>query len=174
QYWHLGDGGLLDNTGADTLYELVVRRVRGGSGLSHALVLVADAGAPVDAEGSRNTADLSIFSSNPAAVVSVAQARGNAFADLFWQQQRETLGIPFDTIVFRFDTAEIADWPASCTAVRDDGPTIREHLSAIETALDIGDCDADLIIAAAHDLVRRRLDEASDILARHGLAAVWP
>lgn len=174
QYWHLGDGGLLDNTGADTLYELVMRRVHGEGGLQRALVLVADAGAPMDPDGSRGTADLSIFTSNPGAVVTVAQARGNAFAELFWQQQRETIGIPFDTIVFRFDAAELADWPASCTSEREADLSILVHLGAVPTALEIGDCDADLMIAAARDLVRRRLDEAADILARHGLAAAWP
>lgn len=169
QYWHLGDGGIIDNSGADSLRELVVRGVGSGN-LTSALIFVADAGAPHDAERSRSTADLSLFTSNPGAVVDVAQARGNALAELAWAQARETIGIPFDTVVFRFNEAEIADWPDSCAAEQASGRLITDHLSAIATALDVGDCEADLLVSAARAIVDRRLAEAAETLRRHGLA----
>jgi predicted acylesterase/phospholipase RssA len=169
QYWHLGDGGIIDNTGADSLREMVVRGVAAGT-LTSALLFVADAGLLPDAERSLATADLSLFTSNPGAVVDTAQARGNALADLFWEQQRATLGIPFDTIVFRYDEADFADWPGSCAAERDAGGVIPDLIVAIPTALDISDCEADLLKSAAHALVERRLGEEAETLARHGLA----
>ena len=169
QYWHLGDGGIIDNTGADTLRELVVRQVRHGSGLDRALILIADAGMALDPETSRNTRDLSLFTNNPGAVVGVAQLRGEAYAELFWAREQETLGIPFDTIVLRYTNAEIADWPATCEEERAEGRSIAAHIRAIPTALDISDCDADLMAAAARDVVDRRLGEAVGVLRRHGL-----
>ncbi len=169
QYWHLGDGGIVDNTGADTLRELVVRQVRHGAGLDRALILIADAGMALDPETSRNTRDLSLFTNNPGAVVGVAQLRGEAYAELFWARERETLGIPFDTIVFRYTDAEIADWPATCDDEREEAQSIAAHIRAIPTALDISDCDADLMAAAARDLVDRRLGEAREVLRLHSL-----
>ena len=169
QYWHLGDGGIIDNTGADTLRELVVRGVHDGS-LTGALIFVADAGARSDPEVSLSTADLSIFTSNPGAVVDVAQARGIAYSNLFWQRVEQEIGIPFDTITFRHDEAEIAEWPESCSAEQATGQTIDAHLSTIPTALDISECDADLIKAAADEIVQRRLAESGAILSRHGIS----
>lgn len=168
QYWHLGDGGIIDNTGVDTLREMAVRGVHEG-GLSSALIFVADAGAGMDPEGSRASRDLSIFTSNPGAVVDVAQLRGNAYAELFWERERETIGVPFDAIVFRFDQAEIADWPASCAAERQSGQEIIAYVARIPTLLEISPCNADLIAAAARELVQRQLRDSADVLRRHGL-----
>lgn len=169
QYWHLGDGGIIDNTGADTLRELVVRGVHDEQ-LTSALIFVADSGARSDPEVSLSTADLSIFTSNPGAVVDVAQARGIAYSNLFWQRVEQEIGIPFDTITFRHDDATITAWPESCTAERATGQTIEDHISMIPTALDISACDADLIKAAAAEIVQRRLVESVAILNRHGIA----
>ncbi|MEZ5668683.1 MAG: patatin-like phospholipase family protein [Alphaproteobacteria bacterium] len=169
EYWHLGDGGIIDNTGADTLRELVARRA-GAGGLAHALILIADSGTAIDSDASLAASDLSIFTSNPGAVVEIAQARGNAYAELFWAEQAARIGIPFDTIVFRYTDAELTAWPASCTAASRSGQSLAARLAAVPTALDIDDCDADLIAAAALDVVSRRLDQSGDILARHGLS----
>ena len=116
QYWHLGDGGIIDNTGADTLHEMVVRRMHGTTRLASALILIADAGAPPDPEGSLASRDLSVFTSNPGAVVDMAQARATAYADVFWSRERAEASIPFDAITFRFTEARITEWPASCAA----------------------------------------------------------
>lgn len=168
QYWHLGDGGIVENTGADALRELAARGAHNGT-LTSALFLIADASAPHGTQRSFDSADLSIFTSNPGAVVDVAQLRGAAFADLFWERERETIGIPFDTIVFRFNESEIAAWPDSCAAESQANESINAYLSTVPTGLDIGACDADLLAAAAGDLVRRRLAESVSILQQHGL-----
>lgn len=168
QYWHLGDGGIVENTGADALRELAARGAHDAT-LASALILISDASAPHGTERSFEAADLSIFTSNPGAVVDVAQLRGAAFAELFWERERETIGIPFDTIVFRFNESEITTWPASCAAESQSHESINAYLSTVPTGLDIGACDADLLKAAAGDLVRRRLAESEPILQRHGL-----
>lgn len=166
QYWHLGDGGIIDNTGADTLRELVVRGVARGT-LERALILVADAGLLPDAERSRATADLSLFTSNPGAVVDVAQARGNALAELLWEQQAASLGIPADTITFRYTDAQLSGWPEACADAQDG--EIAAFVGAIPTALDIGDCEAELMRAAARAVVEQRLRQSANILLRHGI-----
>lgn len=173
QYWHLGDGGIYDNAGVDTVRELIERRVAERR-LRRALVFVADAGRMRDAEISRSQRDLSVYTNATGAVVEVAQARGAGYSELYWRRKSRTLGVPIDTISFRYTDTRVRDWPDSCDFGGRRGAEIARHIADIPTDLEITECDADLIEAAAAEIVPRRLAEHRAALRRHGLAPGQP
>jgi predicted acylesterase/phospholipase RssA len=167
EWWHLGDGGMIDNSGVDTLEEVVLEAVESGRGVSSAALLVLDASRVVRNSEAKRSATYGLFSNDPSRIVIVTKARGEAFHEYAWDRRQRDLaerGVRADQIQLRYMAAELASWPESCRSERRaaDGPAatpqaVRDRLEAIPTMLSIDDCGADLVERAAHQVVHAQL-----------------
>lgn len=165
EWWHLGDGGVVENLGTDSLEEILLRRlVAGGPPLEQALILSVDSGAHPSPEQLRRMDNFRMNSSPSRVnlVVITPRARGQAYHDVFWDElvgELEKEGIGFEKITFRHSEAELGTLPASCAGKTSAEMSIREQLLDIPTLLMIDDCNADLLEKAAHQLVHSILDD---------------
>lgn len=151
-YWHLGDGGIIDNTGADTLEEIAMRGVSRGE-VKRVHILSIDAGRRTGADEMMAQRNLRLWTRDPGRVVDVATMRAEAYRDLVRRHARTIRRIEFEVSTLRYTDADLKQWPESCDKDDREKP-IGERLALIPTALDISDCDADLMEAAARKLVR--------------------
>jgi predicted acylesterase/phospholipase RssA len=171
-WWHMGDGGIIDNSGVDTLEEIVLREIESGEGrLSKALIISLDSGREISAERMQLNSNLRIWTRDPGRVVDVAIPRGRAYHDLVWDRVRRGLaadGVQLETIGMRYTMADLSRWPASCKKKNPIGEAgeglvkfqqeLLERLNLIPTDLSIGKCDGDLMEMAAHNVVHDTLN----------------
>lgn len=168
EYWHLGDGGLVDNTGIDALEEVFLReRERPSGRLRRALLISLDSGRKTSPGSLNLIRNFYLLFARPQRIVDVAQARGHAYHELYWQGLATELaaeGIALERIVLRHGDAQLSQWPKSCKRAANPRASdaerraaIRHHLQEIDTQLAIGECDADLVESAAHALVHAAL-----------------
>ncbi len=182
-WWHLGDGGIIDNSGVDTLEEIVARELEdGGARLAKALIISLDSGKTVTAEQMQLDSNLRLWTRDPGRVVDVSIPRGRAYHDIVWDRLKRGLaakGIYMETIEMRYTAAELSGWPPSCkkkTPIGEAGEDLAEfrrelleRLNLIPTDLSIGKCDADLIEMAAHKIIHDTLTgETAQRLSNHG------
>jgi hypothetical protein len=182
EWWHLGDGGMIDNLGADTLEEAVLEAADAGAGrLSTAAILAFDAEQRLRTDQLKRMSNYTLLGRDPGRIVVVTKARGSAHHDVVWEQARLELadrGVRADKLVLRYMAAELERWPASCgrEARRSAGSAaslverIRNRLEAVPTLLSIDDCGADLLELAAHQVVHASLNgEAGERLRELGI-----
>ena len=170
EYWHLGDGGLFDNTGVDTLEEIILREHRVvPRSLERALIISIDSGMKGDAQELRDESNLWVLTFHPGLITEAFNKRAQSYHNLLWDKLRSDLsdeGLELENILFRYTSATLDSWPASCkqdAASEQQSPeeirdAITARLAMIGTALKIPDCDADLLDLAAHDIVHSRLN----------------
>lgn len=171
EYWHLGDGGILENTGVESLQEVILRRADSPAPLRRSLILSFDAGKTLDTAALRRDENPDFWTEEFARVVDIANVRAEAYRDVVWESIEQDLRIPYKLISFRLVDAELsgADWPASCTSEVRYSKDITEHLRKIPTDLQITTCDADITELAAHRLVEHKLTlDVVTELARQG------
>ena len=168
EYWHLGDGGILENTGVETLQEVILRRADGPVPFRRALILSFDAGRSLDPVALRRDEDPDFWTEDFDRVVEIANIRAEAYRAVAWESVAQDLEIDYELISFRLVEAKLTedDWPASCAPQDRHEDGILQHLREIPTHLDITGCDADLTEAAARRLVEDGLTPA--VLARLG------
>ena len=167
EWWHLGDGGAIENSGTDSLDEVLLRRLAAdGPPLKTALILSVDAGKRLDPEDLKLEKNFEMYST-PARVNLVVESprvRGQAYHDIFWDELVDELrkeGIGYEKITFRFSEAQLDEVPNSCSGELFGTELIREHLLGIATDFTIDECSADLLEIAAHQLVHATLDDAA-------------
>ena len=165
EWWHLGDGGVIENQGIDSLHEVLLRRLaEDGPPLEKALMISLDAGLHSDAEtfkGQRNF-EMHQDPGKLGLVVESPRVRGQAYHDIFWSELLEELakeGIGYEKLTFLYTEAELEETPASCAKQIADGKTIHDLLLEVETKFSIPECHADLMEMAAHRLVHATLDD---------------
>ena len=170
-WWHLGDGGIIDNSGVDTLEEIALRELEDGEGrLSKALIIAFDSGRQISAERMQLNSNLRIWTRDPGRVVDISIPRGRAYHDLVGDRVKRGLaadGIHMETIGMRYTAADLPHWPASCNKknpIAKAGESfakfrqeILESLNLIPTDLLISKCDGDLMEMAAHQVVHDTL-----------------
>jgi len=72
----------------------------------------------------------------------------------------------FHHIDFRYTDAQLSEWPVSCEQRGGGADAIRAELESIPTNLKVTDCHADLLEAAARDVVERTLQvRRADLIA---------
>lgn len=94
EWWHLGDGGTIENSGVDSLEEVVLRRLTDtGPPLKKALILSVDAGANLDPDELKRRKNFKMYSTPSLVnlVVISARERGQAFHDMFWDELSDEL-----------------------------------------------------------------------------------
>lgn len=163
-WWHLGDGGVIENSGTDSLEEVLLRRlVDSGPALEKALILSVDAGSHPDPEKLKRIENFEMYSTPARAslVVDSPRVRGQAYHDIFWGELLDELakeGIGYEKITFQHSEAALEDLPESCDEEILEEGTIRDHMLEIKTDLQIDECDADLLEIAAHRIVHATFD----------------
>ena len=169
QYWHLGDGGILDNTGVDTLMDFALH-AQSPQRPGTAILFSVDAGRSTAADIMMQQRNLKLWTSDPGRVVDIVGMRANGYRAALLDRVSEEKPVTFHVISMKYTDAQIDAWPASCGARAGGAEAIKAHIANIPTNFKITDCDADLIEAAAKDIVRRRLSENRSNLEAAGLS----
>jgi predicted acylesterase/phospholipase RssA len=181
KYWHVGDGGLADNTGAESLLMVFLKKLQEGKA-KRALIISFDSSFPflVGGEELSNRAEgFTLFSYDFSRIPSIMEERATAYRSWFFRiAQRQGL-LPdlgrLGLITLRHTDAEwkddMSELPESCRVNESQMTKPREvvrRLAGIATRLWLASpCDRDLTIAAAAKVVAqnegriRRFLEAS-------------
>ena len=167
-YTHVGDGGLFDNLGTESLTTLFLNKLNPNHpSAKKGLIIVIDASYPFDEGGSdlnANEKGFEVFADDPSRIVGIMEERANAYQAMLWHSLRtESALLPdydhLKLIILRHTEAE---WtkndqiPAACPqnlTVEEIQRTIRQ----VPTLFKIEDpCHGALLIAAAQKVVGRQ------------------
>ncbi|WP_420860438.1 patatin-like phospholipase family protein [Algirhabdus cladophorae] len=168
QFWHLGDGGVFENTGVEMLREIVFA----APSPPPATIYVFNAGQRLDKELSSNTHDISIWSRQVTRLVDVILEYAGGHREALITELKEKSGVEIKEITFDYlaigtlvaenkvagleQWKEWSAWSDTCSWwQRWANDTPAERLAAIPTALRITPCNASLLEAAAEFLVNQ-------------------
>ncbi len=168
-YWHLGDGGILDNTGVETLEDFALHASTNARPVKRVVIFSMDAGRSTSADAMMQTRNLKLWTSDPGRVVDIVGKRASAYREIAISRMYEKSGASFHVLKMRYTDARIDTWPASCEPRTGGVDVIAQHLAQIPTNLRITECDADLMELAAQDVVGRALTENRALLQDLGL-----
>ncbi len=170
RYWHLGDGGVFENSGVETLREAIYARGPGQS----AKIYAFNAGMQLDSDLSENTHDISIWSRDVTRLVDVLTEYATSHRETMFDALDEKHDMNVDCMTFNYmDITRLVrsgqspdpkweswdGWPHVTAAERAASPSPAEHLAKIPTALKITPCNRALIAAAAETLVALRFPD---------------
>lgn len=169
EFWHLGDGGVVENTGVETLREAIYAR----SDPRRARIYSFNAGLRLDKDLSKNTHDISIWSRDVARIVDVLLEYSGGHRETLFVELDRTQGKDIEVISFDFmDVAGLveegkitdskwvdwSEWSRCGWWDRKGDATPAQHLAGVPTSLKISKCNADLMAGAAEALVAYNLD----------------
>ncbi|MEO0834201.1 MAG: patatin-like phospholipase family protein [Pseudomonadota bacterium] len=161
RYWHLGDGGILENTGVETIEDFATRAMKmrdpKAAAGGRVLIFSIDAGRSTPADQMMQTRSLNLWRTDPGRVVEIAGMRARGYRAVTLQQTRDESPVKIDVITMKYTDAQLTSWPASCGRKTPDPAAIKAKLVAVPTNLKITKCDADLMEHAARDVVTRNL-----------------
>ncbi|MEP5153009.1 patatin-like phospholipase family protein [Planktotalea sp.] len=172
QYWHLGDGGVFENLGLETLREAVF--AQGPN--QNATIYAFNAGMQIDSQLSKNTLDISIWSRDVTRLVDVLSEYATSHRESMFDALDKTHGMNIDVIEFNYmDIARLVKsgnaphprwlswegWTHATAADRAQSETPADHLAKIPTALKISAGHRELIAMAAEDLVSLHFSSTS-------------
>ena len=172
EYWHLADGGLADNSGLDSIEEVILRQHRAEPRiLKRALIMSIDNALTEDESDLRQIENFWPSQHSGQGILAYT-GRSQGYHQLFWEKFKSDLaadGIIVENIEFRIMEATVDHWPASCPqaagSAEQDRAEVRaeiaEALANVPTAYSITECNADLLELAARDVVNSRLDPAT-------------
>lgn len=167
-YTHVGDGGLFDNLGTESLTTLFLHTLKqNGRAAKRGLIIVIDASYPFD-EGDvdLNTSEkgFEVFAHDPSRIVGIMEERANAYQAMLWHSLRTEGALLPDydhlkLIILRYTDSEWtqddpvpAGCPSSMTA-----EAIRQTIRQVPTLFKIEDtCHGALLIAAAQKVVKKQ------------------
>ncbi len=171
QYWHLGDGGVFENSGVETLREAIYARGPKQS----ATIYGFNAGMQLDSNLSQNTLDISIWSRDVTRLVDVLSEYATSHRETMFDalDEKHGMDITFVDINYMDIPRLVASgqaphprwlswdgWDNATAADRAQSATPADHLAKIPTALKITAGHRDLMVAAAEDLVAHHLSAA--------------
>jgi len=169
QYWHLGDGGILDNSGVETLEDFALHAEKGGTPVTQVFIFAIDAGRSTTPELMMQQKNLQLWTSDPGRVVDIVGMRANAYRKVALNHAYANADVSIHVVKIRYTDAKIDEWPMSCEDQEGGIEAISTHIAKIPTNLKISACDADLMELAARDVVSRTLAEQRDALEQAGL-----
>jgi len=167
QYWHVGDGGLADNTGSESLLMVSLAKLQEGK-TRRTLIISLDSSFPFDIGGeelNHRAEGFTLFSYDFSRIPSIMEERATAYRSWFLRvaQRQGLLPDPsrLGYITLRHtDTewkADLSDMPDSCRKEEVKMKVAREvarRLAGVATRLWLASsCDRDLTIAAAAKVV---------------------
>jgi len=167
RYWHVGDGGLSDNTGAESLIMTMLRQMEEGR-LQKALILAIDSSFPFEVGGEEldhRKEAFSLFNYDYSRIPSIMEERSLAYRSLFLRIAQQTGMGPgpdrMTVIRLRHTDArwaeDLSDIPESCKKDKVNWKSPRDvgrRLAGIVTRLWLeSTCDRDLVLLAAEKVV---------------------
>ena len=167
RYWHIGDGGLSDNTGGESLLMVFLKQLQEDRN-RRAIIVVIDSSFPFSVGGEvldHRKEGFSLFNYDYSRIPSIMEERSLAYRNMFLSIGQGIGLLPgperIQVIRLRHTDAvwndDLSDLPASCKEERIDWKSPKEvgkHLSGIVTRLWLeSTCDRDLILAAAAKVV---------------------
>lgn len=175
-FTHVGDGGLFDNLGTESLTTLFLNKLNPNHPTAkRGLILVIDASYPFD-EGAEdlntNEKGFKVFIDDPSRIVGIMEERANAYQAMLWHSLRtESELLPdydhLKLIILRHTDAE---WtkddpiPAECPNTMT-FEAIKKTIRQVPTLFKIEEpCHAALLIAAAHKVVAKQRARIVDFL----------
>jgi predicted acylesterase/phospholipase RssA len=167
-YTHVGDGGLFDNLGTESLTTLFLNKLNPAQPKAkRGLILVIDASYPFDegaADLNEKEKGFEVFADDPSRIVGIMEERANAYQAMLWHSLRAEGALLPDydhlkIIILRHTEAE---WtkddpiPEGCpkTFTPED---VKRTVRQVPTLFKIEDpCHAALLIASAHKVVAKQ------------------
>lgn len=177
-YWHVGDGGLADNSGVESLLMAALKDLQDRP-KRRALIISLDSSFPFAVGGQALNTRPEAFTRGDedfSRIPSIMEERANAYRAWFIRLgQGLQLLPPEDRLGFihlrHTDAAwreDLGDVPASCRKEHADWRTpgqVRAHLAEIPTRLHLKSaCDRELIVAAAAGVVAQNADRIREFL----------
>src|SRR5262245_11152754 len=171
-YWHVGDGGLYENSGIESLLFLDLKQIQ-AKRTKRALIIALDSSYPFSVDEARllkRALPFSLLNFDFTRIPGIMEERALTYQALFFRTLQLEGVFPDSktvTIVWLRHTdakwaADLSDVPASCKAESTPLKTpedVDNRVSAIPTRLGLSsECDRDLIHAAAFKLVAANKD----------------
>jgi hypothetical protein len=180
-YLHIGDGGLFDNLGTESLTTLFLKKIPQGSKKS-GLIIVIDTSFPFDAGGpelDKSEKGFEVFRDDPSRIVGIMEERANTYQTLLWHSLRTEGVVLPDFAHLRIEVLKHvdADWngyedlPDAC---REDFPSdvtpmqIKEAVGEIPTLFKIKTpCHGALLEKAARKVVEQHRERIVNFIEAH-------
>jgi hypothetical protein len=183
-YYHVGDGGLFDNQGTESLVQLFLKKVRAKEKpFKRALVIAFDSSFPFSIKNhqfDRLDNGFKIFLDDPSRIVGIMEQRANAYQAATWHVLQNLGILPDDTVlkvivirhadpdIWPKDPADLKRMiPISCSKEKEfDGPeALSQRLALIETQFKLPSrCDRELLHLAAQLGVENKKKQIVDFL----------
>ena len=166
-YLHIGDGGLFDNLGTESLTTLFLKKIPQGSS-KRGLIIVIDTSFPFDAGGpglDKNEKGFEVFREDPSRIVGIMEERATTYQTLLWHSLRtEGVVLPdfahLRIVVLKHVDAEWTGYQDLPEVCRDEFPAdvtptqIKQAVSQIPTLFKIKTpCHGALLLKAARKVV---------------------
>jgi hypothetical protein len=179
-YWHVGDGGLYENSGVESLLLLYLKQLQAKQA-KRALIIAFDSSFPFSVGEKRlfrRSLPFSLLNFDFTRIPSIMEERAITYQALFFRTLQIEGVFPdsktFNVIALRHTdakfAADLSDLPPACKAEPEPMKTSEEvenRIEAIPTRLGLSsECDRQLIYTAATKLVAEHRDEILDYLNR--------
>jgi hypothetical protein len=179
-YWHVGDGGLYENSGVDSLLMLYLKQLQ-AKRTKRALIIALDSSFPFsvgEKQLRRRSLPFSLFNFDFTRIPSIMEERAITYQALFYRTLQLEGVFPdsntIDVIFLRHFEAKFAedlsDLPPACKAEPEPMKTVEDvadRIAAIPTRLGLSsECDRQLLHTAATKLVAEHQDEILEYLNR--------
>jgi predicted acylesterase/phospholipase RssA len=177
-YTHVGDGGLFDNLGTESLTTLFLNKLRPQRpSAKRGLILVIDASFPFDEGGvglNNNEKGFEVFADDPSRIVGIMEERANAYQAMLWHSLRtESSLLPdYDHLKLIILRHTEAVWTKD-DAIPDGCPKtltpeeITRTVQQVPTLFKIEEpCHAALLIASARKVVAKQRQRIVDFLQK--------
>lgn len=179
QYWHTGDGGLYENSGAETLLIAFLKQLQAKKS-RRALIVAFDSSYPFSVgyrKLSKRAEPWTLGSYEFSRISSIMEERATAYSALFYRSMQIEGVFPDDhtmrMIVLRHTDAkwkdDLSDLPQAC---REESPPLDSPIAVVERIAEIptrfklvSECDRQLLITAAAKVVEQNKKEIEDFLA---------
>jgi hypothetical protein len=179
QYWHIGDGGLYENSGIESLLFVILKQLQAKKA-RRALIVAFDSSYPFSVgfrKLSMRAEPWTLFSYDVSRIPSIMEERATAYNALFFRSMQIEGVFPDNqtvrVIFLRHTDAQwkddLSDLPEVCRQESPplDSPTaVVERIAEIPTRFKLAsECDRQLLITAAAKVVAQNKQEIEDYLA---------
>jgi len=171
-YWHVGDGGLYENSGVESLLFLHLKQIQ-AKRAKRALIIALDSSYPFSVDEARllkRSLPFSLLNFDFSRIPGIMEERALTYQALFFRTLQLEGVFPDSKTVTVIQlrhtdakfSADLSDVPPSCKVEGEQLKTLEEvdnRIAAIPTRLGLTSaCDRDLIYAAAAKLVAQNKD----------------